>query len=195
MLLADNTKAGIPENDMIPVHVTDVITRGTVAPSYPVIQYGHTQHGGDAIAGGFVYRGASVPALRGKYVFGDISTGRVWYGDYAEMLAADDGNPLTLAEVHELPVWWDDPNDSPDRGAQLYPDMAPIVETGYHARGGKHAHLPGRSSLLPTGRVDLRLAVDAAGEMYLLTKSDGMIRAVTGPGPSLPRSRAAGDQR
>jgi hypothetical protein len=28
--------------------------------------------------------------------------------------------------------------------------------------------------------VDLRLVVDAAGEIYILTKSDGMIRAVVG---------------
>ena len=180
MLLPDNTRTQIPEIDTIPVQVTDVVTHGTVAPTYPVIEYGHTQSGGDAIAGGFVYRGTTVPELRGKYVFGDISTGRLWYAEYTDMLAADDGDPRTLAEIHELPVWWDDPTDMPDRGAQLYPTMAPIVEAGYHSRGGKHPHLPGRSSLSPVGRVDLRLAIDQAGEMYLLSKSDGMIRAVTG---------------
>jgi hypothetical protein len=30
------------------------------------------------------------------------------------------------------------------------------------------------------GRVDVRFAEDAAGELYLLTKSDGMIRQVMG---------------
>ena len=184
MLRPDNTIDRIPEIDTIPVHVTDVVTRGTVA-TYPVVQYGHTPKGGNAVAGGFVYRGAAVPELRGKYVFGDISTGHVWYAEYADMLAADDGNPRTLAEMHELPIWWDDPNDSPDRGAQLYPDLAPIVEAEYHARGGKHAHLPGTASLAPSGRVDLHLAIDRSGEMYLLSKSDGMIRAVTGVGRSL----------
>jgi hypothetical protein len=180
MLLPDNTRDKIPEIDTIPVHVTDVITRGTVAPIYPVVQYGHTERGGNAIAGGFVYRGAVVPELRGKYVFGDIATGRLWYAEYADMLGADDGNPRTLAEVHELPIWWDDPNDSPDRGAQLYSDLAPIVEAGYHSRGGKHPRLPGKASLSPPGRVDLHLAIDGTGEMYLLTKSDGMIRGITG---------------
>jgi hypothetical protein len=48
-----------------------------VAPEYPVLQYPHTNDGGDAIAGGFVYRGKSIQALRGKYLFSDISTGRI----------------------------------------------------------------------------------------------------------------------
>jgi hypothetical protein len=30
------------------------------------------------------------------------------------------------------------------------------------------------------GRVDLRFAADADGELYVLTKSDGMIRQVVG---------------
>jgi hypothetical protein len=180
MLLGDNTRQPIPVVDTIPVRVTDVLTHGTVVPRYPVIQYGHTQSGGDAIAGGFVYRGTAAPELRGKYVFGDISTGRLWYAELAGMLAADGRDPRTLAEIHELPILWSDPGNASNRGAELYPTMAPIVEAGYHARGGKHPHLPGRSSLSVVGRVDLRLAVDSAGELYLLSKSDGMIRAITG---------------
>jgi hypothetical protein len=179
-LLPDNTKDRVPDVDTIPVHVTDGITNGMVTPKYPVVQYGHGERGGDAIAGGFVYRGAGVPGLRGKYVFGDISTGRLWYAEYKKMLEADDGNPLTLAEIHELSLWWDDPADVPDRGAQLYPTMSPVVEAAYHARGGKDPDLPGRATVSGMGRVDLRLAVDAAGELYLLSKSDGMIRVVTG---------------
>jgi hypothetical protein len=179
-LLPDNTKDNLPDVDTIPVHVTDAITNGTVAPKYPVLEYGHGPGGGDAIAGGFVYRGTAAPELAGKYIFGDISTGRLWYADYKEMLVADVGNRMTLAEIHELPIWWDDPADVPDRGAQLYPTMFPVVESGYHARGGKAPGLPGRATVSGTGRVDLRLAVDSAGELYLLSKSDGMIRAVTG---------------
>ena len=34
------------------------------------------------------------------------------------------------------------------------------------------------------GRVDLRLAVDNDGELYILTKSDGMIRKVIGARPT-----------
>ncbi len=180
LFLADGTFGKPTDPDTIPVQVTDTITHGTVKPTYPVLQYGHTQAGGDAIAGGFVYRGKAVPNLRGKYVFGDISTGRLWYADYSEVLAADDGYPGTLAQIHELGVQWDDPTDAPDRGKQFYPTMFPIVRAAYHSRGGQHADLPGTAALAPSGRVDVRLAVDGGGEFYVLTKSDGMIRLVTG---------------
>jgi Glucose / Sorbosone dehydrogenase len=179
-ILPDGTFAKPTDPDAIPVQVTDTIVHGTVKPMYPVLQYGHTQTGGDAIAGGFVYRGKAVPTMRGKYVFGDISTGRLWYANYGEMLAADDGDPGTLAQIHELRVQWDDPVDAPDRGKQFYPTMFPIVRAAYHSRGGKHADLPGTAALAPSGRVDVRLAVDGGGEFYVLTKSDGMIRLVTG---------------
>jgi hypothetical protein len=172
-----------PQVDTLPVHVTDVITNGTVAPTYPVLEYGHGPGGGDAIAGGFVYRGRAVPQLVGKFVFGDISTGRIWYADVKDMLAADDGVARTLAEIHELRIRWDDPSDSPDRGAQIYSSFRQVVEAGYHARGGKDPDLPGTATVAGSGRVDLRFARDRAGELYLLSKSDGMIRTITGFGP------------
>ncbi len=42
----------------------------------PVAQYGRDK--GISVTGGYVYRGASVPALRGRYLFGDFGSGRVW---------------------------------------------------------------------------------------------------------------------
>ena len=183
LLQVDGTAGTLPDADRIPVYVNDVTTAGTVAPTYPVVQYGHGSRGGDAIAGGFVYRGAAVPALRGKYVFGDISTGRVWYADVQDMQAAA-RHPRTLAGIHELQIWWDDPADAPDAGKQLYPTMAGVVAAGYHARGGKDVDLPGKATVAGAGRVDLRLALDRGGELYLLSKSDGMIRAVTGVAPA-----------
>ncbi len=185
VLHVDGSLGKVPDIDTIPVQVTGETTTGTIVPTYPVVQYGHGQNGGDAIAGGFVYRGAAVPRLRGKYLFGDISTGRLWYADYAKMRAADDGKARMLAEPHELRVWWDDPNDSPDRGRQLYRTIAKVVEAGYHARGGKDPDLHGSGAVSGPGRVDLRLATDRAGELYLLTKSDGMIRVVTGIAPAV----------
>jgi len=170
----------LPQPDVIPVRVNDTITKGSVAPLYPVVRYGHGGAGGDAIAGGFVYRGRRIRQLSGKFVFGDISTGRLWYADVSEMRAADDGVARTMAEAHELQVWWNDPADSPDRGRQLYPTLAQVVTAGYHARGGKDPDLPGSAAVSGPGRVDLRLAIDRDGELYLLSKSDGVIRAVTG---------------
>lgn len=190
LLNGDAVSSDLPQPDELPVLVNDVTTAGVVAPTYPVLRYAHGQAGGDAIAGGFVYRGTRIPQLAGKYVFGDISTGRLWYSDLRAMLAADDGMARTLAEIHELQVWWDDPADAPDRGRRLYPTMAPVVAAGYHARGGKDPDLPGTAAVAGSGRVDLRLAVDRAGELYLLSKSDGMIRAITGVRPAGPAANA-----
>ena len=98
-----NGMGAIPDDDTIPIQISDTVARGTVKPTYPVIQYPHTRaEGGDAIANGFVYRGKQVPALRGKLVFGDITTGRIWYADLADVLAADDGNAKTVAQIHEM---------------------------------------------------------------------------------------------
>ena len=161
----------LPDVDRIPVQVTDTVTSGTVTPTYPVIQYGHVPGGGDAVGSGFLYNGKLIPALRGKYIFTDISTGRIWYADYKEMLAADDGNPSTMAERHEVQIRWND---------QVYPTMFPIAEKAYHARGGKDPDLPGASLVSGSGRADAHVAMDAAGELYIFTKTDGTIRVVTG---------------
>jgi hypothetical protein len=180
-LLPDNTLAKIPDLDRIPVYVNETATRGTTTPRYPVIEYKHGPDAlGDAIAGGVVYRGATIPELRGKFIFGDTTTGHVWYADMREMIAADDGDPSTMAQMHEVHVAWDDPGDDPNRGPQTYSTMLPIVESAYHARGGQSLHLPGKAASAPNGRVDVRFAIDRQGEIYLLTKSDGVIRAVTG---------------
>lgn len=50
--------------------------------TYPVAEYDHDE--GNSISGGFVYTG-SIPMLKGKYIFGDIVKGRVFYVDYADL--------------------------------------------------------------------------------------------------------------
>ncbi|MEO5821089.1 MAG: PQQ-dependent sugar dehydrogenase, partial [Vicinamibacteraceae bacterium] len=151
----------VPADDTIAVRITDTITRGTVKPTYPVIAYQHTASGGDAVAGGFVYRGRRIPGLKGRLVFGDITTGRIWYAEMADVRKAHDGDPTTVAPMHEF-----------DAGVRR------LVEQTYRARGGKGDTLPGTAAVAGRGRVDLRFAEDAAGELYVLTKSDGMIRQV-----------------
>ncbi len=172
-LNANNETSKLPDVDKIPMLVgaTNV---GMVTPTYPVVQYGHVKTGGDAITSGYVYRGKLAP-LRGKYIFGDITTGRIWYVNYDEMLAADDGNPETMAKMHEVQIVW----DRPQGGKERYTTMAPITEEAYHARGGKGAGLPGRA-VISGGRPDIHFCMDRDGELYILSKSDGMIRAVVG---------------
>jgi uncharacterized repeat protein (TIGR03806 family) len=43
----------------------------------PVAEYDHGL--GQSITGGYVYRGSDIPSLRGRYIFGDFSTGRLFY--------------------------------------------------------------------------------------------------------------------
>jgi glucose/arabinose dehydrogenase/mono/diheme cytochrome c family protein len=152
-----------PADDRIPWQITETITRGTVTPTYPVIAYPHTSIGGDAIAGGVVYQGSRIPALEGKLLFGDITTGRIWYAEMTDVLGADDGKAATLAPMHEL-----------DAGLRA------LVEQTFRARGGRGETLPGAAAVAGRGRVDLRFAEDGEGELYVLTKTDGVIRRVTG---------------
>jgi glucose/arabinose dehydrogenase/cytochrome c2 len=76
--------------------------------TYPVAEYDHDE--GKAICGGFEYQGLAIPKLKGKYLFGDIPTGRLFYvnmadlkqGSYApirEWKVAVNGIPKTLAEL------------------------------------------------------------------------------------------------
>ena len=101
---------------------------------------------GYAIGGGFVYRGRAIPALRGKYVFTDFPRGRVLYLD------ADALEPGRLAEIRELR----------------------LVVGGQERDLVEVAGFP--NTYAPGDRVDARLGIDSAGELYLLTKSDGWVR-------------------
>jgi mono/diheme cytochrome c family protein len=159
-----NGMGPLPERDLIPVQISDTVARGEVRPTYPVLQYSHNRDtGGDAIANGFIYRGNQLPALRNKLVFGDITTGRIWYANRADLLAADDGDPNTVAPIHELNT-----------------DLRRLTEETYRRRGGRGQAIPGMAMVAGRGRVDLRFAEDNDGELYILTKSDGMIRKVVG---------------
>jgi glucose/arabinose dehydrogenase len=43
---------------------------------FPIAEYGRGQ--GYSVSGGFVYRGRAVPALRGRYFYGDFGSGTIW---------------------------------------------------------------------------------------------------------------------
>ncbi len=121
--------------------------------TYPVAIFDHGE--GVAITNGFVYRG-SVPALRGKFVFGGIRGGRLFAADVAAMKAADDGIPRTVAPVEEI---------------QLY----------VAAAGGRREDMTfwqiveqalGRS----IARADLHISEGSDGEIYITSRQDGWIR-------------------
>lgn len=167
-----------PATDTLPIRKDNLTNApGDFVPVYPVIAYPHTSSWGDAISNGFFYRGTAIPALQGKFVFGDITTGRVFCCNWVDMVAADDGVASTTAAVQPVIFQWDDPNDSPDAGTLSYDRFFDIVEEGYDFRGGVDSDLPG-SAPVSGGRADIRLAVDAAGEFYISSKSDGVIRSL-----------------
>jgi Glucose / Sorbosone dehydrogenase len=200
----NNSKTGSRTNPATPFPDPDSLTvpgmAGPVVPVYPVAQYSHVD--GDAISSGFVYRGSLMPQLHGKYIFGDITTARLFYCDLADMIAKDDGDRASQAAVHELQVVFDSPSDTPDAGA-VNRRLFDSVSDAYAARGGDapgNSALPGGAQVtigndpdgVPYGggRADIRLAQGGDGEIYILSKSDGMIRRLVAVVPPVipPRS-------
>ncbi len=76
--------------------------------TYPVAQYDHDE--GNAITGGFEYSGTALEELKGKFLFGDIVKGRLFYVDMKDIKVGKqapirewkitlDGVPKTLTEL------------------------------------------------------------------------------------------------
>jgi cytochrome c2 len=61
--------------------------------TYPIAAFDHDE--GNAIEGGFEYEGQAIPEFRGKYLFGDIPTGRLFYINLSEM---NSGHPANIKE-------------------------------------------------------------------------------------------------
>ena len=176
-----NKTVDLPDDDRIPLQINATETDGMVTPTYPVIQYAHIEGGGDAVSSGYVYRSKAIPALDGKYIFGDISTGNVWYVDFKEMLANDAKKSKTptgipTGEMHPLKIRWTKPGGS----SEVYGSMAPVTQLAYHARGGTAPGLPGFAKVPNGGRSDIHFWADSTGELFIISKSDGMIRSVVG---------------
>lgn len=51
--------------------------------TYPVAEYDHDE--GNAIIGGYEYFGSTIPALQGKYIFGDMVNGRVFFVNVSDL--------------------------------------------------------------------------------------------------------------
>ena len=88
------------ENDLYPLPADDALYGYT----YPAAQYDHDE--GNAIVGGFVYRGQAISTLQGKYIFGDLVNGRLFYTDVDDMTPGSQ-TPGSQATVYELTILHD----------------------------------------------------------------------------------------
>ncbi|PWU00277.1 MAG: hypothetical protein C5B51_25450 [Terriglobia bacterium] len=121
--------------------------------TYPVIVYDHDE--GRSVSDGFAYHGR-IAALRGKFVFGDIQTGRVFASDLAAMKKADDGIPRTVAPVEEIQLYVRDA-----AGKRVDVSFRDLIDKAM----GK-----------PMPRADLHLSHTRDGELLLHSRQDGMVR-------------------
>lgn len=71
----------------------------------PIAQYTHTL--GQAVTGGYVYRGTAIPNLVGRYLFADFVSGRIWHipSDAQPTLNMDEGfdSGLNISSFAEDP--------------------------------------------------------------------------------------------
>jgi hypothetical protein len=192
-----------PDRDLLHVDGIDE----PVAPVYPAAVYSHWE--GDSIGSGFVYRGKQMPQLRGKYIFNDMTTGRIFYVDLAEMIATR-GQRNQQAQIHELQIQFKSPYDTANQNA-VKRRMFDIVAETYSHKGGTPAQdrvLPGAAGATTGwydpekqhakadpegapyggGRADIRIALGGDGELYVLSKSDGMIRKLASVVSAPPKS-------
>src|SRR5579864_2305155 len=121
----ENPPVAFPDRDLL--HVDGI--EEPVVPIYPAAVYSHWE--GDSIGSGFVYRGKQMPQLRGKYIFNDMTTGRIFYVDLAEMIATH-GQRNKQAQIHELQLQY---KSAADQAAAKH-RMCDIVAETYKQKGG-----------------------------------------------------------
>jgi hypothetical protein len=212
LIIRGGGKTASQSDPQVPFPQRDLLTveglEKPVAPIYPAAVYSHME--GDAIGSGFVYRGKLMPQMSGKYIFTDMTTGRIFYTNLNEMIASRSMRGKQ-APIHEIQVMYKSPYD-PSAQAPVQRRMYDIVaETFAHKDGTASADSPqgvlpgaaattggwpGKTFLPGTidpygvpyggGRADVRLSLGGDGEIYIMSKSDGMIRkmmaVVTPPG-------------
>jgi hypothetical protein len=138
--------------------------------------------------------------MRGKFIFNDMTTGRIFYVDLGEMIATH-GQRNHQAQIHELQIMYKSPNDTSSQTV-VKRRMFDVVAETYAHKGGAPAQdrvLPGAAGATTGwrdpdhkqpkadsegvayggGRADIRIAMGGDGEAYVLSKSDGMVRKMT----------------
>ncbi|MBA3776470.1 MAG: PQQ-dependent sugar dehydrogenase, partial [Betaproteobacteria bacterium] len=125
------------------------------ALSLPIIEYSHSA--GCSVTGGTVYRGTAVPALAGRYVYGDFCSGRIW-----------------SAGLNRLGVWI--PRDIGNTGIAISAfaeDEAGELYFADYARGEIR-----RFAAEPADRIDVIEYYNAALNHYFMTATPAEIHAL-----------------
>ncbi|MGW8367713.1 MAG: glycosyl hydrolase family 28-related protein, partial [Gammaproteobacteria bacterium] len=136
--------------------------------TYPAIQYDHNESlqgsRGNAISDAHIYRGG-LALLQGKLIFGDFPDGRLFTAGAAGLV---NGSP---GQIDEIGMYVDEDGDGLD---DLVLDLRATVDVA-------------------GSRADIRIGVDADGELYLTNKKNGTIYRVVdavatdlGEPPTLP---------
>jgi hypothetical protein len=125
--------------------------------TYPVAIYDHDE--GRAVTDGFVYRGR-IAALREKFVFGDIQSGRLFAAGLADLKKADDGIPQTVAPIEEI---------------QLY-----VLDASGGRKDVSLQQLIDQTMGSSISRADLHISRTRDGELLITSRQDGMIRMLVG---------------
>ena len=217
VIVTRSDKTGSQYDPKLPFPEPDLLTvpglEKPVAPIYPVALYSHVE--GDAMGSGFVYRGKLMPQMVGKYLFTDLSTGRLFYTDLAEMIASHRVRGQQ-APIHEIQIMYKNPYDASLKSPvkrRMYdivtdafahkdgiPNPKTVLPEGSRTTGGWRGKIfmPPKADpygvMYGGGRADVRLSMGGDGEIYVLSKSDGMIRkltAVVTPPPPVSKQAAS----
>ena len=164
------TRPGGALNQLFPLAPEILDGRMKDGFTYPVAMYDHND--GQSVTAGFAYHGR-IPALRGKFVFGDIVRGRIFVADLAAMKKADDGIPQTVAPVEEVQLYVRDAG-----GNRTYVTYRELIEATNGAT---------------VTRADLLISRSRDGELFITSRQDGVIRMLVpdsiGTAPSGARGR------
>jgi Glucose / Sorbosone dehydrogenase len=142
-------------NELYPLPVEILDGRVKDGFTYPVAIFDHDE--GRAITAGFAYHGP-IAALNGKFLFGDVPSGRLFATDVAAMKKADDGIPRTLAPIEEVQLYVKDA-----AGKRTDVSFMDLVEKTMGAK---------------VQRTDLHLSRGKNGELFLTSRVDGTIRVL-----------------
>jgi len=142
----------------------------------PILEYFHDANGGFAVIGGFRYRGSTMPALEGYYVYGDSGTGHIWAA------APDDAGQwvtTVVAETSAISTF------GQDVSGELY--VANLADGTISRLTPAATTIPRAVNLSTRGRVGAGNDVLIGG--FIIAGDRPKTVVVTGAGPSL---RSAG---